>query len=877
MADAADLILTPTSRMARAARMRQALEHRESGRGAWRTPQILSFPAWLERLRDDALLDGAVPAAPIGADRSRLLWQQAIDQDIFVGEPRVAELAQRAWRTLHEYRLPMPSDWPEPLLSEDAARFRSWVSRFESRCAEHGVIDEWAFAARLPDWIPGAGRCLPGRIALVGQELPPTPLQRSLFDALRQAGVEVTGDETAETPPSPVLPEPAPALQCFGDPDDELSAAAHWARACLSDGSAESIAIVVPDLGARLDRVERIFREVFDPPGFRLETRGAAPWHVSLGRPLGDWPLVSDALALLGLDAGRIEQSRACRMLRSPWLAGWGEESGARAATQRRLMNSAPFEITAREWAREAHAAGARRLAAAVDAWTAVRAEHRRAAWPSEWVGRFQDELKALGFGRGRALDSREYQVLARWHDLLEEFGALDVVAGRPLPRARAVAALADRAASTTFRERDPGCPVEILGVEEALGSRFDAAWITTLDSEHWPKAPRRDPLIPGPVQAEVPTSHGDGCLARARAELAGLFRSAPVLRTSFSSGSDEQPREPTPLLAALEVVPADPAPDIAPVAFEIVDEDVQAPPVSATGAGGGTGLLRDQAACPFRAFARHRLRARELRPPRPGLDAAERGTLAHRALELFWGDLAGREDLHALDATQLDARIERCAEQALEEATARWFLRLEAGSRALEQRCLVRALHRWLDIERGRGEFRIAALERSVEMHLGALQIRGTVDRVDETPAGTVLIDYKTGRATKNAWRPEPRMVDPQLPAYALALDTRPAAIAFARLAADDPGFDGLAETDPGIPGVTSLDAAVRAWKQHDDWSALLAEWSEHLASLADQFAEGRAEVDPRDANACRTCHLHALCRIDERRPMPGDEGEDA
>lgn len=859
------LVLTPTARLARALQRKLAARREAAGESAWKAPQILSTGAWLQRLRADALISGAIDTVPISGAQARALWQQAIDTDIFIGEPRVADLAQRAWRTVHEYRLQRPGQWPTLLMSEDARRFRDWAARFEALCRDRGVVDEWAFAARLPGLVAEERIAHPGRVELAGFELPPAPLLEAILAALEAAGVDVQRPDPAPAEP----PAEAVDLAAFAEADDELRAAASWARGRLEADPAKSVAVVVPDLGERLEAVERIFRQVFDPPGFALAARGDEPWHVSLGRPLADWPLAADALVILQLDPARIPQARAARLLRAPWLAGWGDEFRARAETVRLLMDQAPYEITAAEWARDARATEAHGLAVGIEHWRALRREHGHAAWPSEWARRFQLELSELGFGNGRSLDSREFQVLKRWHDLLDEFGSLDVVAAAPMRRSDAVSALSERARATTFRERDPGCPIEVLGVEEALGARFDAAWITTLDADSWPKPARRDPLIPGPVQADVPGATGDGCAARARAELAGLLRVADALQGSYSTGSDDRPREPTPLLAGPEPsVPKPGAPaDVA--RLESVEGDVSAPECAGQGVRGGTGVLRDQSVCPFRAFAAHRLGAYQPAPPRPGLDAAARGSLIHSALEAFWKGLDGHAALVAMSSDEREARIEDAARRAVEQHTRRYLLRLGAGSKALEQRCTARALARWLAVERERGPFRVIDRERRIEMRLGELELTGKIDRIDETAAGTVLIDYKTGRTGKNAWRPEARIADPQLPAYALAMDPAPAAIAFARLTPDDVRFDGLAETDAGMPGVVELASAGHAWKAFDDWRNLLALWRGHLEALAGAFVAGRAEVDPRDPQACRYCDLHALCRIVERQPV--------
>jgi len=55
----------------------------------------------------------------------------------------------------------------------------------------------------------------------------------------------------------------------------------------------------------------------------------------------------------------------------------------------------------------------------------------------------------------------------------------------------------------------------------------------------------------------------------------------------------------------------------------------------------GGSALFKNQAACPFRAFAAHRLDAYPLDEPVAGLDAAERGSILHAALEFIWRELA--------------------------------------------------------------------------------------------------------------------------------------------------------------------------------------------------------------------------------------------
>jgi ATP-dependent helicase/nuclease subunit B len=865
------LLLTPTSRLARNLSRRLAADETAAGRTAWLPPRVLSFSAWLGELRDDYLLIAADSRVPIDNQQALLLWQSLVDRDVFIGEPRVAELALRAWRLIHEHDIDSPDRWPALLLSEDSRRFQAWAERYRACCRERGLVDDWAFAADVPRLLEHGAIAAPDALDLVGFDLPTTPLQNKILGALECAGTRITRRQPVAG--TPVTPE----MLSFAEPDDEIFAAAHWARARLEADPRQSVAVVVPDLSGRLARVESVFRQVFDPAASMLAEGGPEAWHVSLGRSLAQWPLVADALAILQLDDRRLTQPQARQLLRSPFLPGWAGERDARDRTVGRLARNAPYDLTTNELHWALQQAGASVLAERWQAWRSARRDATGPAWPSQWAARFQQELTSLGFAGGRALDSREYQVLQRWHDLLEAFSALDVVADTPLQRARALDLLVERAGSTIFREQNPGVPVEVLGVEEALGSQFDALWITTLDSDTWPGPVRRDPLIPAPLQARVPRATSAGCLEQARRELSALSACAPAVCGSFARGTDAEEIQVTALLAGWTVrrVEAAAAPAAAPLA-EFID-DAQAPPLAERQVKGGTGVLRNQSDCPFRAFAERRLGARDLTPPRPGLDAAQRGTVIHQALEQFWLGLGGRAALAALSVDDLRARVTAAVGAALDHFTSRYHLILTTAGRQLEHKRIERVLERWAAVELQREDFTVLGHERSITLQIAGLALTGKIDRVDSLPdGGTLLIDYKTGRNGKGDWAPGPDLADPQLPAYALAMDPQPVGIAFARLRPDDLRFDGLAAADVGVPGVAGVAEAKGKFQSVDSWPELLDAWQARLETLARDFVAGHAAVAPRKPAVCNYCHLHALCRIQERAPYAALEGAD-
>ncbi len=853
------LILTPTARLARAEQLSQARRQIAEGRSAWLRPDVLSLPAWLARLREDYFLSGDDRRVPIDGDQALALWQSVIDHEVFVGEPQVAELAHSAWRMIHEYGLARPEDWDKPWLSEDQRSFRHWAARFTGLCRQRRLVDEWAFCAELPELINQ--RCVPApsRVVLRGFDLPMPPLKRRILDALAEAGSQV------EQEPSSAEPARLESLTAHPLPDDELKAAACWARRQLESNPGHSVAVVVPDLEVRLASVERIFRQVFDPPGFALHPAAGAAFHVSLGPKLSRWPLIAQALLLLGLSPRRISHPQAVSLLRSPFIAGGQDEAAARSRLVTELIGTGRYWLDAGELIRRA-SRDAPELSGCLQRWRELVTQQRRPALPSEWAGRFQQTLSALGFGQGRMLDSVEFQALGRWHELLETLSRLDVIVNRPLSRSRALRWLRERARTAVFRQRNPGAQVEILGVQEALGSRFDALWITSLDSETWPSRARRHPLIPGRLQSGVPGATVDGCLAQARLELTALLGCARQVRGSLSLGDEEEPRRCSPLVGDFQPERVEPEAIEGASRLERLEDDSRAPALTAGAVRGGASVLQNQSDCPFRAFAIHRLGASDLSPPRPGLDARDRGALLHRALEHFWRPLADQAALLALSPTERDQRINLAADRALAE---RWqAMDINDAGAELEAECLRRALAAWLELETARAPFTIDRLECEVELTFDQLQLQGKIDRIDlSADGGAIVIDYKTGRSGRNGWVPDVRLADVQLPAYALAISPRPVALSFARLRADDMGFEGLGGVDVGINGIEVIGRISRKpFKSVESWPWLLEQWQSLLDQLAEDFVQGRAEVDPRSTQVCRNCHLHGLCRIDER-----------
>src|SRR5262249_20904245 len=115
----------------------------------------------------------------------------------------------------------------------------------------------------------------------------------------------------------------------------------------------------------------------------------------------------------------------------------------------------------------------------------------------------------------------------------------------------------------------------------------------------------------------------------------------------------------------------------------------------------GGAAVLANQAACPFRAFAIHRLGAKQLEEGRPGLDPRERGNLLHRSLYQLWGGLESQAQLLAMDEADLHAIIERAIDSSVQELRRRRPDALSEAFVDLERKRLFSLLARLLELEK--------------------------------------------------------------------------------------------------------------------------------------------------------------------------------
>lgn len=871
------LIITANNRLARSLQLDHARAQVRAGKLAWEQPAILTWQAWLAEChqRLALLLSEPVPLL-LTQTQSEALWQWIISHTQYgaalLRPGDTAKRAAQAWELLQAYGVTL--DQVQADGSADVGAFVAWAGRYQAHCNER----RWVDAARLASWLKAVleetSLALPARIELRGfDEL--TPQENALLETVKQQGVRI------ETPAFPQRRGHA-QVRALPDANAEIRMAAAQTRRWLEAKPGARIGIVVPALEARRSALSRALEAALTPAA-RLHAKAPAhpPFNLSLGSPLAQTGLVADALIGLELMQGALDWQDAGRLLRSRYFAGFGKEAGARARMDASLREAGGARWSLRALERAAESQGAMLLRAALLACKNAAPEGSDS--PGAWAQHFSDWLEQLGWCRGVSLSSRDEQTRQAWFELLHGFASLASVAGA-MNFHQALEGLRDLAGATPFQPQSADAPVQVMGLLEAAGLEFDCLWVMGLEDSVWPQPANPNPFLPYPLQRQHQMPHASAAreLAYSQRIMSRLLGSADDIVLSWPQRDGDK------VLAPSALLPATDAAETGLPALhwprregwlEVFDDRIP-PPVPAGPVQGGSRVLTDQSACPFRAFAAHRLDADPLEQPQAALNAADRGRLVHHALKVLWDDLETQERLLQLDARSLNQRVTAAVRDACRRLQ-RHTPPLPESFWQLEQQRLERLLASWLEVEKQRAPFTARGREQALTLTLAGLELDLQIDRRDVlAEGGAVVVDYKTGGKNRSpaAWvgaRPE----EPQLPGYALALDaqgTQLGGLAFAQVRPREPRFNGVTALPDQLPEVRAVEKWSRRPEDCDDLATLVDYWRDQLTGLATAYQEGMSDTDPRRAAECRYCHRQVLCRVREvQNGLKDDEGD--
>lgn len=797
-------ILTPNERLAREFQRAFDVNQLEDGKTAWATPQVASIDRFVRNQAEETLAFSDRPT-PLSPESELLLWQETGDR----GSESLCELAAEAWRLVHAHRIALDDEAFSATIN--SRTFRGWARRFRERLRQDGLTTQ----AELADLLPGTAEPL----HLLAFDVV-TP---QLADLLRRT--ERTGGKVRHHPAGAMRNGPQKRIEAANRPL-EIHAAAQWARKVLSRYPNARIGIVFPYLTDAYFAIAHAFEVEFaDAPG---------AINISGGVPMGEQPIWRDAELLLQLVCGEIGHRELEQLRRSPWL-GLGTL---------KLPQDIPETLSLRHLARTSPVL--RKLAA-----SARKLPSRQPF--GDWMRAFHGLLTLAGWNGSKAA-SAQYQAYLGLTECLERFATLAQLPN--LSASEALQTLQRLLARRLFAPERPPAPVQVLGYLETAGLVFSHLWVAGLQDTAWPAAPRPNPLLPIPLQRlhGVPRTDHPMEAAFAIAQTQRWRRASRYLVMSHAIEDSEERHRCSSLI---ESIPAMPIRQLLP-RFRVRRHpwlaepqtgrlqpvrEKRGSPVRDKVTAGGTSLLRDQAQCPFRAWAVHRLGLRESREPQNYPDALERGTLIHDALFALYADGGPPTD------TRIDQAVSAALDKHLRQAPEVYRRHEHARVRAL--------LDAWVRFDSERPDFAIAGLEQKTQFLLPGFELTLRIDRIEREPAtdAQVVIDYKTGSVTTSSLL-APRLTEPQLPMYALT-DTKIRATLYAQVGGNSMTLKGLASEELELGGgrIQKLPQAA--------WNDLTARWKTQIETLAGEFQNGHAAVEPSSPGVCNRCHLPAFCRV--------------
>ena len=658
-----------------------------------------------------------------------------------------------------------------------------------------------------------------------------TPLQQQIFEKLNYQTIDA--QYTYKT-----------KHKCFDNSTSEIKAAALWAKRQQAKDPTQSIVIVCPQLSEMQYLLSSTFDQIFDD---LLTETGQKAYNISLGLPLSHYTLVQDLLNLLKLQeqikADHIHSVLFIQVITSVYIQGYRLERSARhlLANQVLALSQEYFQLYHIEGLLDHCPVLVKMLQKSSPNITPTQLL-------SEHLLDFNTTLNRWGFATDRALSSSEYQLFNKY---LTSSLKLNQLAHHQKKCTVDIALkqLETIQNQTIFQAQSSHTQIQIqiIGSLEAEGLRFDQAWVIGMTHDFLPAKLNSPRFISTDIAIRHAITHSSYELIQTDAQntLNNLCSLADCVILSYAKSHLEVEQLPSPLVSFDQNSIATPDNQTVPHKTESLVDD-SSTPFTKSDVKSGVSLLKDQMACAFKGFS-HRLNLKFYDEPHVGLNRREQGNIIHNALQYIYQTVNSKEALLKLTSDELDTLIDKKVYAALKSYP-------NSGFKRIEKIRLKQLLHRFIETDKARENFRVLATEQSIHVNIAGLSFNTRLDRLDQMDNDDqIVFDYKTGDHSTAKWC-STDIVEPQLPIYSVTNNTQGAA--FIELNSNAVSFKGLSKDPDSLPKQSTRKGSCQAWDEQVNI------WAQRLDRASLDFQSGQAQVLPNE-KACDYCEFDLLCRI--------------
>ncbi len=651
----------------------------------------------------------------------------------------------------------------------------------------------------------------------------------------------------------------------------EWQQAASWARQKSEADPDAKIAVVIPSL--TIDRAEilRMFQQSFQPQ-LQLEAEAVVPsgFNISVGEAINQQAIINSARRWFSLINGGTGELWK-QALTDEFCLGANKERWVRSSTAVNLgLTNNTFysvEVLQRILSRE-DIIPLKHWASILQVLNNTGEQSKTNKTPAEWSLLLEQLLDDLGWPGANTLTSQTFQAKHQWLEKLRQLSAMDQLCGQQ-SLAAFLNLLDEQMNNSKFQPETPAARVQVLGVLEAIGLSFDYLWLSGCQDNVFPAPLNASPWLPVSIQQQL---HMPGACSQREQQFAaslfsGMKKYCNQIHYSYALNEGDAELKPSAFVNHLdEGCIAEKAAEQLPSYWHkqlqdadssiSVWRDNQGLKLVSGKVKSGVGILKNQASCPFKAYAEYRLCAGSPREPTIGIDPIQRGNWVHDVLEMVWLRLGTQQALMALAKDELVSFVENCATEIIlnpSKGYSQQQANVDSPLIQLELQRTILLVLSWLEIDRSRADFFKVEVEQNQQISIATLDFVVRADRIDDIGDGNkIIIDYKTGKTSNASWFNE-RITEPQLPLYGLLFSDDLSAIAVAELTTAGCSFKGCGEQELKIKGIKTI----------EDWPALVQQWKINLETVAVEFSQGFAAVDPAP-NACTYCEYAHLCRRD-------------